>query len=1214
MHLNLINELHKILSTRGLIENKKIRADDVPEIYSNIFHNDNNENNKFNQRTLGIILYSLKISLTTFTFDDREKYFYSYLVMTDNSSEDIINILDNSYIPGYDLDIKGLSKQSKDIDEYILGSGLESIFGYEGDTDIIINLTLKFVLFSNLFFDILNKKLKDKDIYNYSIDGNYSCLRMIFLIWNTLEKNLTEYETPIIEIYFNLIIKYLPNILKQCSLETIKSRDSTEKFQEKFGKFIIACLDNYKEYSLNYIDTKMKYIIQEQNNPLKYNFGEFPFLTYYSLQKKPNRDDIINKIGNNKNYLILNNFFNSIVEDNGKIITDFNISNLGKFFVKSINDDLMIIINRIEKYKKLYKLFKLQYGSIKSISIIEKIGSMKEIEEKLQKLIIGINNMTESLIGDKIKYDSSYKYLYNEIYEEKELFSCSDFEIIDLNLRKISKYKHYSYIFSNYMYRNNFKNNLTVDYFNYKNFDIDLTELDEHLFSILLYNKKIILDIDYSKKFYIPRFDLFNKVTNNQNFLKNYLFEYKAREELDMDQIRNMNNLILKIVEKDNSDIIEKKRKFENQLKEKIDNIKNEIKEKRGKLNENIEQNLKKEEIEFIKYDRLLEIKNLEKEIDKNEYIIDMLNYKYKILISSLKANYLIDICFSLQNLLYYIYTLNINEEIPLISICKNLQLFKFNKDKLISLLENNNNIKLSQLFSLYEYFEFLILPEFIYHINKGYMSHIPIHLSQKLLYMFEKDEFKNNIIFTKKDLIEAIRKCLCRYIASSTIDKDYITEDLNMDLLELLLKEDLWNKNIKMSELKESFNYINNYLEFPIKVKHIFNLFEILIGIDKKNYLSMDIFQEEEKEEDNNFLEFIEEKKEEKKEENEIELNEPEINSKGNEENDLFEEDDSNLERSCDKSYMGGLEKLLDIRKRRKIYIYDFLKRSQLPIKNIDNIDPKENNEISKEDSSIKDLIREVINFGSIINNRKLVEKFDKFIKKPKINIKLSKLKQKKDIINIGDGVSDIIFFDKNKIIVSYYYERIKLFSFDKKTFREETIIKPVDIVNLNDIKNLEEIYCMKELIDGTVLLGTKRGYILNIQFNEIKKDNKIEYNIKLLNQAQLEEKKRIYDLIEINSNMFISHDENENNVLWRDFKIQMNLKKGKITKIKNYLIILDDVITFYDIKKNFEETGTIKEKFQNYAIIDEKYIIGEKSNWEKNKVHLINIEKKRK
>ena len=37
----------------------------------------------------------------------------------------------------------------------------------------------------------------------------------------------------------------------------------------------------------------MRFIIQELNNPLKYDFDEFPFLTFYSIQSKPNRDDLI---------------------------------------------------------------------------------------------------------------------------------------------------------------------------------------------------------------------------------------------------------------------------------------------------------------------------------------------------------------------------------------------------------------------------------------------------------------------------------------------------------------------------------------------------------------------------------------------------------------------------------------------------------------------------------------------------------------------------------------------------------------------------------------------------------------------------------------------------------------------------------------------------------------------------------------------------------
>ena len=145
-------------------------------------------------------------------------------------------------------------------------------------------------------------------------------------------------------------------------------------------------MDNYQDYSLNFIDTKMRFIIQEQNNPLKYDFDEFPFLTYYSLQSKPNRDDIIEKINNNNNinYLILNKFFNSSPKSSVKTreLQKFSLYNLGKYFVNSINGQLILNINEIEKYQKLFELFKSQLyesnlyeiskyfeGSIDSISV-----------------------------------------------------------------------------------------------------------------------------------------------------------------------------------------------------------------------------------------------------------------------------------------------------------------------------------------------------------------------------------------------------------------------------------------------------------------------------------------------------------------------------------------------------------------------------------------------------------------------------------------------------------------------------------------------------------------------------------------------------------------------------------------------------------------------------------------------------------------------------
>ena len=993
LHLNLINELNKILlKNYGDKEEMGQNEDYIPEINSNQFNPNNNETYKYNQRTLGIFLYSLKISLTTFIFDGREKYFYSYLIMTENSSQKIFDILDNSYIPGYDLSKKGLKEQRKDKDYY------DNRF----DTTIS-NLTLRFILFSNLLFNILIKKLSDKDINNYSINKNFSCLRMIFYIWNILEKKLINNGAPIIEIYFNLIIKYFPYILKKCTLETIQSMEQTKKFEEEFKCFINACINNYAEYSLNFIDTKMRFIIQETNNPLKYDFDKFPFLTFYSVQSKPNRDDFIKKFPKNDFSLISDNLFNS------KIIHNFYqeriiLLNIVKYFIKSINGHLILNLKQMEKYKKFSELFFLQFPSdefnrIPVESILLKIykGTIKELSNNIEERINYSNSMIVDLIDESIKYDSSYKYLFNEIYEEKEIFNCTDFEFINLDLSKISKYKDFPNFFSNYIYRRNFKSDHSIDYFEYKKFDIDYSELIEHLFSILLYNKKILLELDFSKNIYIPEFDLFNNIYNNKFFLSNYLIQYPIKEELTIGQINNINSSIQNII--NNNKIFELKIKLENEFKKQIEKLEKDKENKKKQIDEEFkEENFEnKDEMNFIKYEILLDIKKIEKEIEHKQYLIDILNYKYNIVILSLKSNYIIDICFTLQNLLYYIYPINLNEEISLLYICNNLQLFKFEKEKLALLLEQNKELKLSQLFPLYEYFEYLIFPEFIYHINNGYVAQIPLYLAKKILYIFDHEELRSNIIFTKIEFIEAIRKCICRYIVSSVIEDDYITEELNMDLFELLLKEDLWGKNMKIINLKESFNYINNFIKFHLKVKHIFNLFEVLIDIDDRNYLTFDRFKEEEKEDENSFLKFIEEEEEkeekieaeiENKDEKEDKEEEKEVKKEQNvkhvkleiENNDEKEEEDDEEEKEVkkeqkirhmkpeienndekeekDASLLSKKEEDFDICdisddlrailkniKRRKNYIYKFIKKSAIIEKYSDIINKKEQN-----------------------------------------------------------------------------------------------------------------------------------------------------------------------------------------------------------------------------------------------------------------------------
>jgi len=148
-----------------------------------------------------------------------------------------------------------------------------------------------------------------------------------------------------------------------------------------------------------------------------------------------------------------------------------------------------------------------------------------------------------------------------------------------------------------------------------------------------------------------------------------------------------------------------------------------------------------------------------------------------------------------------------------------------------------------------------------------------------------------------------------------------------------------------------------------------------------------------------------------------------------------------------------------------------------------------------------------------------------------------------------------------------------------------------------------------MKELIDGTLLLGAINGYIIHLKINEIQKKNKCDINAQLLNQIKIENSIQIKELIEINTSTFISNDEDKNNIIWQEYENKKELKKGEIYKVNDYLIILDDsILLFYNIKKNYEEIGKIEINMINLTILNEKYLVGESSEfWG---FHLISIE----
>ena len=426
------------------------------------------------------------------------------------------------------------------------------------------------------------------------------------------------------------------------------------------------------------------------------------------------------------------------------------------------------------------------------------------------------------------------------------------------------------------------------------------------------------------------------------------------------------------------------------------------------------------------------------------------------------------------------------------------------------------------------------------------------------------------------------------------------------MDLFELLLKEDLWGKNIQMIKVKESFNYINNFIKFPLKVKHTFNLFELLINIEGKNYLTLTNFQDkiEKKEKRNDKLIFKESRKAQK-------MKEEKKDNKKEKENE--EEEKNTKEKEDFKIKNAPIELLEDLKfiKKSQKYIYNLLKSSKIITKYIEEIKMKDKNNQSNCNIPSLELQNEILNHGRIFKEENLIKKFNYFVSNLKIDISISKLKEKKDIANFGRNINNIILFNKNKIIVAYNNERIKFYLFDIKSLRKETTFIPVEIKSLKEFKDLDKVKCMKELINGSLLLGTTNGNIINLDIKEIQKKNKSDFNVQLINQAKLDNSKSIIDLIEINNNTFISNDEDKNNIVWENFKIKKELSKGKIIKHKNILIIMNDSINFYDIKKDYEIIGKIDIKIINYAILNDDYMVGEDSN--DYKFYIINIKEKK-
>ena len=791
-----------------------------------------------NNKTLGMIIYILRFCLHSYTVKGgyekdgkKEKYFYSKLIDYD-SSEDINNFINSCFIPGRIKQEAGI--QRLDLNTFLLNDNdnANNISNEEPKIEILSILMMRFIFYSHLFFRSLLGKLDNNTFSNtYSVTDGYTCLRMLISLWEKLNSNdyIPGNESNKVEIFFNRVNKGIVSEYKLC--KDFTNKENVKAFEESFNKYIMKCRNEYAYFKLIYVDKTMKAIIQQNNFPLSYEKGDYPFMKYFVLTNNPNIEDLKLKIkgnvDNKKLYLT-----DSIVS------YDENLKN-DKFenFIKNndYNRKYLILSNLYSLSPKIYKNSDIKINQQNNGVINKYRECFTDFEnKKIDELNTTINNYTNNLIETSMKFlgkfisklKSKNKYLYKNIRRPMLSQLSINNESIIFNLSKNSKYKSFPHLLSKYIYKDIFMEekdkpseyidlDIRIDYDKYKEFDIDFEGFDDELMSIILPNKRLFYDHDYNRKI-IYSFDTFRG--NNYNLLNNFIIKYQdCLEEINEEQKQQIKKVITEL----DKDI-----------------IKNDLEKNYISLND-------------VSTDKNLESKKYEELDSLHKLIVDQYNKSKNEIFKKLEEkineetskkirfDFVVNIYFNLLKIITYLIDNIISPEISLNEIITNLpDVFNISFDTTY-FFKNNKDYKLKHIFSIFEEFEKYLFPYILLHVYQKYKTEIFDENKDNIINYFEinKDNLKETK-FTKRQLIDAIRKFISRYLTSSDINNEYNNENSdrndipsNIPLINYLNKNDLWSLDTFYSEDKIE-NGFNNIKEFNFLVKHSYDLYKCLSGI----------------------------------------------------------------------------------------------------------------------------------------------------------------------------------------------------------------------------------------------------------------------------------------------------------------------------------------------------------------------------------------------
>ena len=201
-------------------------------------------------------------------------------------------------------------------------------------------------------------------------------------------------------------------------------------------------------------------------------------------------------------------------------------------------------------------------------------------------------------------------------------------------------------------------------------------------------------------------------------------------------------------------------------------------------------------------------------------------------------------------------------------------------------------------------------------------------------------------------------------------------------------------------------------------------------------------------------------------------------------------------------------------------------------------------------------------------------------FIKKPERIIEFKELTQ----IGLNIGAKGTLYslckFEDNKIITVCRANLLRLFSYDKNTFRKNYSFKEIEIKGISEIEDTNNVNYVKILEDNSIILCCTTPKIIRLTI--IQNEAKIVQIIIANNFSMLE-----FDynklITSTNTNIIIWERNSDNN-----YSYKQNISTGNNTNlvyINSNLFasyIYDNTIRFYD--KNFNENGSTISNVSSY------------------------------